>query len=99
MRKILISPGYGAGWVSWCHGTREQKLFMLEDSVLVSLVERGEMTEDAFMARWNEVFPGDEPPYLGGMDQLKVVEVDGPVLVDEYDGFESVQTGGDLEWL
>lgn len=99
MRKILISPGFGAGWVTWCHGSREQKLFMLEDAALVSLVERGEMTVGAFMARWNEVFPGEDPPHLGGMDQLTVVEVDGEVLVEDYDGSESIRTRGGSEWM
>ena len=99
MRKILISPGYGAGWTSWCSGTREQKLFMLEDPVLVSLVEQGEMSKETFLARWEEVFPGEHPPYLGGMDQLRVVEVDGPVLVEEYDGSESIRTMDGSDWI
>lgn len=99
MRKILVSPGFGAGWVSWCGGSREEKLFMLEDPVLVSLVEQKKMTEETFMARWNEVFPGEDPPYLGGMQQLVVLEVNGPVLIQDYDGSESVRTVDSSDWL
>lgn len=36
--KILLSPGFGAGWATW--GTNKKAL--AEDAVLVALVERGE---------------------------------------------------------
>lgn len=39
MRKILYSPGYGAGWVTWHYGTREQKLFMLEYAPFIQALE------------------------------------------------------------
>lgn len=41
MRKILYSPGYGAGWVSWGGDTAEQKRFMLEYAPFVEVLEGG----------------------------------------------------------
>jgi hypothetical protein len=41
MRKILYSPGYGAGWVSWGGDTAEQKRFMLEYAPFVEALEGG----------------------------------------------------------
>lgn len=40
MRKILYSPGYGAGWTSWYSGTREEKLFMLEYKPFIEAIEK-----------------------------------------------------------
>ena len=34
--------------------------------------------------------------YTGGADGLEVVEVDGPYLISEYDGWESVITARDF---
>ena len=39
MRKILYSPGFGAGWVSWHSGSREEKLFMLEYKPFIDALE------------------------------------------------------------
>lgn len=41
MRKILYSPGYGAGFVSWSHGSSKQKKFMLEYKPFVEFLEGG----------------------------------------------------------
>ena len=48
MRKILYSPGYGAGWVSWHHGSREEKLFMLEYAPLIHAIENPEGVEVSY---------------------------------------------------
>lgn len=40
MRKILYSPRYGAGWVSWYSGSNEEKLWMLEYPGFVQALER-----------------------------------------------------------
>lgn len=41
-RKILYSPGFGAGWSSWCHGEREEVIFMLTFKPLIEAIETGE---------------------------------------------------------
>lgn len=38
-RKILYSPGHGAGWSSWFGGPAEQRLFMLTYPGLIDAVE------------------------------------------------------------
>jgi hypothetical protein len=41
-----------------------------------------------------------EYPYMGGAHNLKVADVDGEVLIEEYDGYESYRVHGDDEgWL
>lgn len=39
MRKILYSPGYGAGWTTWNGGDKKQKKFMLEYTPFVVACE------------------------------------------------------------
>lgn len=38
-RKILYSPGFGAGWVSWHHGSDDERRFMLSHPALVAACE------------------------------------------------------------
>ena len=53
-----------------------------------------------FLEDFKERFPDSEPPYLGGLRDLEVREVgDGPVKINEYDGFESLYAHDDDEWL
>ena len=103
MRKILYSPGYGAGWTSWCHGPKEEKLFMLEYKPFIEIIENGnEITEkdiERFNDDFREKFPEAEfDPYTGGVEQLQVYETDGVVRIEEYDGSESVHESYD-DWM
>lgn len=41
MTKILISPGYGAGWSSWAHGDTEQRKFWLSYEPIIEFIEGG----------------------------------------------------------
>jgi len=41
MRKILYSPGFGAGWTTWGGDTPEQKKFMLEYQPFIAFIEGG----------------------------------------------------------
>jgi hypothetical protein len=102
-RKILYSPGYGAGWVSWEHDDDNRKL-MLTYPPLVEAVERGDKITEAhpaiqsLLAEIKEA--GRDEPYLCGIDQLRVYNATGRVIIDEYDGNESVtEEGTDLGWM
>lgn len=102
-RKILYSPGFGAGWSSWCGGSSEQRLFMLEYAPIIAAVESGQGVTDSvlkqFKADWDKEFPGVHVCVLGA-DDLKVAEVEGQVRIAEYDGNESYVTRAtDTEWL
>lgn len=104
MGKVLISPGFGAGWTSWASGSKEFKTFMLTYQPIIDALESGQ--------RISEVHPAvlqflddakskfNETPYVGGADDLEVVEASGPVRINEYDGSESLEEVGDYqEWL
>ncbi len=99
-RKILISPGFGAGWSTWIGTTREQTEFALFDSKLIEAVERGLTDEDVadFEARFEKQFPS-ETAYTGGARALRVVEVPGEFIVKEYDGSESLCLRDGEDWF
>jgi hypothetical protein len=40
-RKVLYSPGFGAGWTTWGGDTAESKRFMLEYPPFVAYLEAG----------------------------------------------------------
>jgi hypothetical protein len=112
-RKILYSPGYGAGWTTWAGGSKEFKQWMLTYQPIIDFLEAGGTFEDndgvftdrplhpilvQFKKEAREKF--GEDPYVGGARDLEVIEVEGEVKIDEYDGFESVTTRYDNEgWL
>ena len=132
MRKILYSPGFGAGWVSWARGESvELRSFMLEYQPFIEALEAA---DDRDMTTVTAVIPGQtdfsgkpsmmemprclapllgafvseceerfgDVPYLGGIRDLSVYEVEDGVRVriEEYDGSESVVTDQDnWEWL
>lgn len=96
--KILISPGFGAGWSSWFTGTREQTLALLTWAPMVEAVERGETIDkdhpsfQSLLAHLNTNL-GYNSDYLydGGCRDLMVVEVSGRIMIHEHDGSESTQ--------
>ena len=106
-RKIIYSPGYGAGWVSWASSkTREQRLFMLEYQPFIEILESGKQINSSdielFEEDWRKKFPDDnpfDPPYTGGLGKAEVMEVPYGVRIriDEYDGSESVELEGEYD--
>lgn len=40
-RKILYSPGYGAGWVSWNNSRKEVALYLLTYQPIIDFLEAG----------------------------------------------------------
>lgn len=94
--KILISPGYGFGWSTW--NCRE----MAVDKDLVNLFESG-CTEEEMLDLCNKKGYCSQTggPYMGGFDDLKVVEVLAGFYfkIREYDGSESVEILDSSEWF
>ena len=45
MRKILYSPGYGAGWTTWMYN-KEMKKFALEYAPLIEAIESANANDD-----------------------------------------------------
>lgn len=108
-RKILYSPGYGAGWVTW--NDAELSEFLLTYQPIIDFLEAGgEFTDEdtdyetthpllkQLQADCLEKFGKDCICVLGA-DQLKVAEVSGPVRIEEEDGNESYYTGTGDRWL
>jgi hypothetical protein len=108
-RKVLYSPGYGAGWVSWASGSKEFKQWMLTYQPIIDFLEAGGDGSDLenhehpitkqFLKEAKERF-GEKSVYMGGADDLQVAEVEGEVYIEEYDGFESLKFRYDSDgWL
>ena len=90
-KKILISTGFGAAWST--RGMGYDNPLMLTHPGMIAAIERGERMTDTHPAYIEFCVASEEEcydiPY--GMPNT-VVEVDGPFIVDEYDGSESVRT-------
>lgn len=101
-RKILISPGYGAGWSSWNTDRRGVAEMMLTYQPIIDFLEAGcKFTEDDCDSRSQPQHPlleqlrGDIRTKLGVDDacfnaakRLKVETVWSGVEIREYDGNE-----------
>ena len=91
--KVLISPGFGAGWSTWNYEIPE----LLFDPVIVSMVEDGTSFE-TIEAYCNAKYPTG---YFGGVADLEVrlVKTGTEFIVHEYDGSESIQVKDEFKWL
>lgn len=97
MTKILISPNHGAGWSTWAHDSVRD--FMLKDPTLVAMAERKASQQE--VDDYVKAQHPDADIYTGGWHQIKVVELPAGTLfkVDEYDGYESIETKEGTDWL
>jgi hypothetical protein len=104
MAKILYSPGFGAGWSTWCYGEKEEKIFFLTYQPLIDAIENGNPTEfdnalKQFEIDFEAKFGEGSCGYLGGASDLCVYEVNVPFKICEYDGSESVEYPDDASWF
>ena len=107
MRKILYSPGYGAGWTSWCSDKEVKKLMIDYPPIIEALEKKEELDENhpAVLQMVKDIqnkFGEEKIPYLGGVSDLTIKEVPDEALVriTEYDGYESVEIQDSYdEWL
>ena len=102
--KILISPGYGAGWSTWNSGDvaeymrtykpiikaiESRKFSMSESHTLVAKLQK----------ECKEKF-GETYVCVLGATGLIVENVTPPFKITEYDGSESITSPGDSEdWV
>lgn len=91
-RKIVISPGYGAGIASWADD--ELGYEVVENPAFVEYVENGGRDEDEARAilEAEGILKPDDYFYFGGLRTAEVVEVHGPYRITDYDGYESIET-------
>ena len=95
--KLLISPGYNAGWSTWnCPE-------MATDKKLIEFFEKGCTLEEMgkFLIENNFKDGHGGHPYLGGFHDLKVEEVPKGTLfrINEYDGSEFIETFNSDDWM
>lgn len=100
-RKILYSPGYGAGWSSWNDGYIARE--MVEWKPIIEAIEAGQkMSEDhpliIEMVKSLQDKYGKEHICVLGAADLKVETVNGPYRIKEYDGNESIETKSTVDW-
>lgn len=97
MKKILVSPGYGAGWSTWNDKFKE----VAEYEPIIKFLEDGGDRNDLLDAEHPLIQQMIKDLDLSGFctagaDQLQVESVDGPYRIDVYDGYEMVQTSIDF---
>ena len=96
--KVLISPGFGAGWSTW------NELGMATDVRIIDAFEHGvsedEMKQLCVDLGYTGGFEGTTP-FMGGFDELEIVEVPAGKLfqIREYDGSEYIEVFDDSDWL
>jgi hypothetical protein len=96
MTKILISSGYGAGWSTWADDSVQE--FMLKDPTLIAMAERKASRQE--VNDYVESQCPDDTIFTGGWCGIEVVEVPAGTLfrVNEYDGYESIETRDGIGW-
>lgn len=102
-RKILYSPGFGAGWTTWNSGRVAE--IMLDYAPIVEALERGEKMSESHPAVIQMIVNiqkelGDVHICVLGADDLRVFNTHSRVRIEEYDGSESVEEEGTYEgWV
>lgn len=111
-RKILYSPGFGAGWTTWETSNNDLVKFMLDYKPFIDYLSEHKNLPDFEYPPFSLSLP--EPiktfakecekkfgriPYLGGLKDLKVAEVEGRFRINEYDGNESIETENAIDWF
>ena len=97
---VLYSPGYGAGWSTWCYNNDLVETLLFHP-LIVEKVESGlekEITTEWLVQQFGEEF---EDVYCGGASQLEIKWLPECTAfrIDEYDGFETVITNEHLYYI
>jgi len=89
---VLVSCGFGAGWVTW--GMPEEALF---DPVMVDFVEENKVNSIECQEYMEKKWPEE---YTGGANDLYVhwVREGSEFRIDEYDGAESLVLKSEDYW-
>jgi len=110
MKKILVSPGFGAGWSTWNSG--DVAKYMLTYKPIIDYLESGGRFPDITHIKEKDMPPllkqlqleckekfGEDYVCVLGADDLVVKKVKGKFIINEYDGCESIQTVEDTNWM
>lgn len=90
---ILVSHGFGAGWVSWIYN--DDVLF---DENIVDFVLNDKIYSEEFNKYMEDTYP---EAYIGGKDGLEVYWLDEGTefQIEEYDGAESLRFKEKESWI
>lgn len=98
MTEILVSGGWGAGWSTW--GDDDKAKQIAEYRPIIDFIKQGgdplDLGDDHPLVKQMKEELGVSYFYTGGRDGLRVDTVDGPYMIDENDGFETVLTAEDF---
>ena len=102
--KILISPGFGAGWSTWADGHITDKDSLARRALtyqpIIDAIESGDWRDKSKRSDLSHLAEKElDGMYMGGFRDLVIEEVDGPFRIEEYDGSESVCSVDDLHVL
>ena len=97
---VLYSPGYGAGWSTWCYNDDLVKTLLFHP-LIVEKVESGlerEITPEWLVEQFGRNF---KDVYCGGVYQLEIEWLpEGTAFrINEYDGFETIITNEHLYYI
>ena len=97
---VLYSPGYGAGWSTWCYNANLIETLLFHP-LIVEKVESGhenEITTEWLVQQFGEEF---EDVYCGGVDQLEIewLPKGTAFRIEEYNGDETVITKQQLYYI
>lgn len=88
---VVYSPGFGAGWSTWAGNDAFLFDKRIAEAVIAGDIKRAEEVAIEI----------DPHAYLGGSRDLRVewLPVGTAFRINEYDGFESIEVLGDVDWL
>ena len=97
---VLHSPGYGAGWSTWCYNDDLVETLLFHP-LIVEKVESGlerVITTEWLVQQFGEDF---SDVYCGGASELEIKWLpEGTAFrIDKYDGFETVITNEHLYYI
>ena len=102
---VLYSPGWGAGWSTWCTG--DQQEFLLFDRNIVEMVLQTDFQSQLSIQQleqnakeYVDSIWGDCAVYCGGVSSLDIewMEPGTKFTIHEHDGNEVVMKQEDFRW-
>jgi hypothetical protein len=95
MVAVVISPGFGAGWSTWCHHDGSDEYLTMNKGIAQAVLDKN-IPEVCRLAK--EKFPDI---YIGGAKKLEVewVKKGTAFRITEYDGYEAVEIIGEIDHM
>jgi len=106
MKKVLYSPGFGAGWTTWACG-EEVARYIGTYQPLIDFIEGGGKMDSPEADQLLSVLAEEcekqfgETLHTGGAQDLEVHTFpdDEVVCIDEYDGNETIRSRAEGIWF